>query len=389
MGIAEKGCAPPQGMSAGAVPEPIRIGRALRSSSWLPVRALGGVTLTEEVSETVSETFSIDGIDPLLFYGANDANLLLIEEAFQIKLNARGETIRITGDAVDVNRVLSLFESLSDLALKGKHPHRKDVLALIDRVKSDEAESAPELPAETVVVSTKKESVRPRTRGQKVYVGAVRRYDVVFAIGPAGTGKTYLAVAMAVAALRREEVRRIILARPAVEAGETLGFLPGDLKEKIDPYLRPIYDALYEMIPPLKLKRFIDEKVIEIVPLAYMRGRTLNNAYVILDEAQNTTTMQMKMFLTRLGVHSKAIITGDITQVDLPEQKVSGLIQIQHILSELPGVKFIYLTEKDVVRHPLVQDIIKAFDEFEKNEKSSGAATVTGRTRSTTLVQEE
>ncbi|MFQ6091840.1 MAG: PhoH family protein [bacterium] len=343
----------------------------------------------EEVSETVSETFSLNGIDPLLFYGANDAHLLLIEEAFETRIGARGETIRITGPPVEVNRVLALFEGLSDLVLRGKHPHKKDVLALIDIVKGDQEGKGPELVADTVVVSTKKECIRPRTRGQKLYVEAVKRYDVVFAIGPAGTGKTYLAVAMAVAALKREEVRRIILARPAVEAGETLGFLPGDLKEKIDPYLRPIYDALYDMVPPLKLKKLIDEKIIEIVPLAYMRGRTLNNAYVILDEAQNSTTMQMKMFLTRLGVHSKAIITGDITQVDLPEQKISGLIQIQHILSELPGAKFIYLTEKDVVRHPLVQEIIKAFEEFEKNRKAPETADVAGKVRSATLIHEE
>ena len=321
------------------------------------------------MSETITETFSLEGIDPLLFYGTNDSHLQLIEGAFRTKIAARGETVRITGNPSDVNRVLRVFEDLSDSVLKGKHPHKKDIKALIEMAKGDEEGKAPQFTADTIVVSTKKECVKPRSRGQKLYVEAVKQYDVVFAIGPAGTGKTYLAVAMAVAALKREEVRRIVLARPAVEAGETLGFLPGDLKEKIDPYLRPIYDALYEMIPPLKLKKLIDEKIIEIVPLAYMRGRTLNHAYVILDEAQNSTTLQMKMFLTRLGAHSKAIITGDITQVDLPEHKISGLIQIQHILSDLSGIKIIYLTEKDVVRHPLVQEIIKAFEEFEKNRK--------------------
>lgn len=340
------------------------------------------------MNETVSQTFSLDGIDPLLFYGTNDAHLLLIEEAFQTKIAARGDTIRITGNAADVNGVLCLFEHLAELVLKGKHPHKKDVKALIDTLLSDEKDETPDHVIDTIVVSTKKEYIRPRSRGQKLYVGAVKQHDVVFAIGPAGTGKTYLAVAMAVAALKKEEVRRIILARPAVEAGETLGFLPGDLKEKIDPYLRPIYDALYEMIPPLKLKKLIDEKIIEIVPLAYMRGRTLNNAYVILDEAQNSTIMQMKMFLTRLGVRSKAIITGDITQVDLPEHKISGLIQIQHILSELQGIKFIYLTEKDVVRHNLVQEIIKAFKEFEKNRQNSESAQSIEKVKDGTLAQE-
>ncbi|UCE19562.1 MAG: PhoH family protein [Gemmatimonadota bacterium] len=340
------------------------------------------------MSETISETFSLDGIDPLLFYGANDAHLLLIEEAFQTKIAARGDTIRITGNATDVMGVLCLFEHLSELVLKGKHLHKKDVKALIDMVRDNTGEESPDPATNTIVVSTKKECIRPRSRGQKLYVQAVKQYDVVFAIGPAGTGKTYLAVAMAVAALKKEDVRRIILARPAVEAGETLGFLPGDLKEKIDPYLRPIYDALYEMIPPLKLKKLIDEKIIEIVPLAYMRGRTLNNAYVILDEAQNSTLMQMKMFLTRLGVRSKAIITGDITQVDLPEHKISGLIQIQHILSELQGVKFIYLTEKDVVRHILVQEIIKAFKEYEQNRLNSDTAQSVEKVKDVTLAQE-
>lgn len=341
------------------------------------------------MSETITETFCLDGIDPLLFYGANDSHLEIIEEAFQAKIAARGETVRITGNPSDVNRVLHVFEDLSDTVLKGKHLHKKDILAFIEMAKCDEDGKPPQFVSDTIIVSTKKEFIKPRTRGQKLYVEAVKRHDVVFAIGPAGTGKTYLAVAMAVASLKREEVRRIVLARPAVEAGETLGFLPGDLMEKIDPYLRPIYDALYEMIPPLKLKKLIDDKIIEIVPLAYMRGRTLNHAYVILDEAQNSTTMQMKMFLTRLGARSKAIITGDITQVDLPEHKISGLIQIQHILSELRGIKIIYLTEKDVVRHPLVQEIIKAFEEFEKNKRTSEALSNQEKMGTETFDEEE
>ena len=341
------------------------------------------------MSETVTETFSIEGIDPLLFYGTNDAHLTLIEDAFQTKITARGETVRITGHPSNVGVTLQVLEDLSDTALKGKSIHKKDIQTLIETVKGNTEGRLLEHIADTILTSTRKERIKPRTWGQKRYVEAVRRHDVVFAIGPAGTGKTYLAVALAVAALKREEVRRIILARPAVEAGETLGFLPGDLKEKIDPYLRPIYDALYEMIPPLKLKKFIDDKIIEIVPLAYMRGRTLNHAYVILDEAQNSTIMQMKMFLTRLGTRSKAIITGDITQVDLPEHKISGLIQIQHILAELPGIKMVYLTEKDVVRHHLVQEIIKAFEEYEKNKQAPEPSNNREQIRISSLDDEE
>ncbi len=325
-------------------------------------------------SENDTEIFQLDGVDPLLFYGANDSHLSLIEEAFDVRIAARGETMRISGQPPEVRQVLHILEGLHEAVLKGKHPGQRDVSNLIEAAKGNHPPAAPPTEPDTIVVSTKKECIRPRTRGQKLYVEAIKQHDIVFAIGPAGTGKTYLAVAMAVAALKREEMRRIVLARPAVEAGETLGFLPGDLKEKIDPYLRPIYDALYEMIPPLKLKKLLDDNIIEIVPLAYMRGRTLNHAFVILDEAQNTTIMQMKMFLTRLGVHSKAIITGDITQVDLPEHKTSGLIQIQHILSELSGIEMIYLTEKDVVRHPLVEKIIRAFAEYEKNRRNADEA---------------
>lgn len=337
------------------------------------------------MNDTITETFSIEGIDPLLFYGTNDAHLKLIEEAFHTKISARGETVRITGLPTSVDDAVQVLEDLSDAVLKGKPLRNKDIQTLIETTKGSTEGKLLEHDVDTILTSTKKERIKPRTQGQKRYIESVRRHDVVFAIGPAGTGKTYLAVAVAVAALKREEVRRIVLARPAVEAGETLGFLPGDLKEKIDPYLRPIYDALYEMIPPLKLKRFIDERIIEIVPLAYMRGRTLNHAYVILDEAQNSTVMQMKMFLTRLGARSKAIITGDITQVDLPEHKISGLIQIQHILSELPGIRMVYLTEKDVVRHPLVQEIIKAFEEYEKNKQPSEPSDDGEKTRDTTI----
>ncbi|MGQ9854497.1 MAG: PhoH family protein, partial [Candidatus Oleimicrobiaceae bacterium] len=225
-----------------------------------------------------------------------------------------------------------------------------------------EAERRQPLP---VVLMAHRGPIRPRSEGQARYVRLVADSDIVFAIGPAGTGKTYLAVAMAVAHLQAREVERIILARPAVEAGESLGFLPGDLKEKVDPYLRPLYDALYDMLPAEKLRRYLEVGVIEIVPLAYMRGRTLNHAFVILDEAQNSTALQMKMFLTRLGVGSKAIVTGDITQIDLPASSESGLVQIQQVVRGIEGIAFAYLSEQDVVRHRLVRDIIRAYDNFQ------------------------
>jgi len=217
---------------------------------------------------------------------------------------------------------------------------------------------------DTIVLYTKKDVIKARTPGQINYINLARKNDICFAIGPAGTGKTYLAVAIAVSALKRGLVKKLILARPAVEAGESLGFLPGDFREKIDPYLRPLYDALDDMIPSEKLKAYIEKRIIEIVPLAYMRGRTLNNAYVILDEAQNSTTMQMKMFLTRLGGNSKSIVTGDITQIDLPAKQVSGLVQAKEILSKVEGVAFAYFDKSDVVRHKLVKDIIDAYENF-------------------------
>lgn len=313
--------------------------------------------------------FSLKGMDPLLFYGHNDANILLIENEFdQVKIMARGDEVTVDGLETEVEKVIRLFYDLSPLIKKGEVLNPKEILAAIEMVKSDGKKSPKGYSEDTILISNRREDIRPKTIGQYHYVEAMRNYDVVFAIGPAGTGKTYLAVAMAVAALMRRDVSRIVLARPAVEAGETLGFLPGDLKEKLDPYLRPIYDALYDMVPPDKLRRLIETNIIEIVPLAYMRGRTLNNAYVILDEAQNTTVSQMKMFLTRLGVNSKAIVTGDITQVDLPEKSSSGLIRVQSILAGVSGVKFVYLSERDVVRHKLVQEVIKAFEEYEAKQ---------------------
>ncbi|HZY10929.1 MAG TPA: PhoH family protein [Bacteroidota bacterium] len=310
--------------------------------------------------------------------GINDANLTIIENRFDAAITVRGENITFRGDQQQVEQLEKIFKELIYIMNKNGNLTTNDVETVIDLVtvngepalpKSITAQvGADEL--ETVVLFTRNGIIRARTPGQKEYVRQIKKNDIVFAIGPAGTGKTFLAVAMAVAALKNREIMKIILARPAVEAGESLGFLPGDLKEKVDPYLRPLYDALDDMIPPEKLKTYLERRVIEVVPLAYMRGRTLNNACVILDEAQNASSMQMKMFLTRLGANSKAIITGDITQIDLPVRTISGLVQIQEILQNIDGVKFCYFDRNDVVRHKLVKDIIDAYDKYHGNGKS-------------------
>ncbi|MCJ7498050.1 MAG: PhoH family protein [candidate division Zixibacteria bacterium] len=258
-----------------------------------------------------------------------------------------------------------MFHNLIAHLKKNKELSEKYLLYAISLVK-EEVSSINDLQVSTIVTSIfTKESIQPRTVKQRDYVRAMDQYDIVFSIGPAGTGKTYLAVAKAVAALKNKQVIRLVLVRPAVEAGENLGFLPGDIRAKVDPYLRPVYDALHDMLSAEKIRKLMELGIIEIVPLAFMRGRTLNSAYVILDEAQNTTVAQMKMFLTRLGVNSKAVITGDITQIDLEDKKASGLVQIQKILAGIEGIEFIYLSEKDVLRHKLVQDIIKAYDRYE------------------------
>jgi len=267
-----------------------------------------------------------------------------------------------------VGQVTRIFSDLVACARAKIIPGQEELSMAIDGVKANQGGLFVGLEFPHINVSTKKEVVRPKTPGQRDYVQAMAEYDVVFSIGPAGTGKTYLAVAMAVNALRQKAVTRIILVRPAVEAGESLGFLPGDLREKVDPYLKPLYDALYDMMPADRIRKFLDTGVIEIVPMAFMRGRTLNNSFVILDEAQNSTTSQMKMFLTRLGVNSKAVITGDITQVDLSDKGSSGLIQVQEILRDVEGIKFVYLTKQDVVRHKLVQEIIRAYENYEKDK---------------------
>ncbi|MCD6169979.1 MAG: PhoH family protein [Candidatus Latescibacteria bacterium] len=331
----------------------------------------------KELTKKISKRISIGDIDPIFLYGHHDCNLARLEERFGVKVIARGEHITFQGEDENVQRVSGLFSLLLERIHHGYDPNNLDLVSTLEcldsstsaQVDLDEKKrlSEPAVMSSSVILASNRKVIRTKTPGQQDYVMAIREYDVVFSIGPAGTGKTYLAVAMALAALKSKEVDRIILVRPAVEAGESLGFLPGDMENKVDPYLRPLYDALYDMLSTEKLRRLLDMRTIEIAPLAYMRGRTLNQSFVILDEAQNTTTNQMKMFLTRLGIGSKAVVNGDITQIDLPDPKASGLIQIQHILFGVKGIKFVYLTEKDVVRHRLVRDIIKAYDQRENS----------------------
>ncbi len=296
----------------------------------------------------------------------------IIESQFDAKIVARGDNLTLQGNEKELKKLEAVFNSLVTQIKKNKELSEKYLLYTISLVKEREGRALDDLETSTLVTSiVTKESIQPRTVGQREYVRAMAEYDIVFSIGPAGTGKTYLAVAKAVASLKSKEVNRLVLVRPAVEAGESLGFLPGDIRAKVDPYLRPVYDALHDMLAAEKIRKLMELGIIEIVPLAFMRGRTLNNAYVILDEGQNTTVAQMKMFLTRLGVNSRAIITGDITQIDLVDRKASGLVKIQRILSGIEGIKFVYLTEKDVVRHKLVQDIIKAYEIYEAEKEEN------------------
>ena len=311
----------------------------------------------------MEKVIEIKTIDPTALLGIGDANIKLIEQSIPAKIIARGEQIKLQGKESDVLRASEiLLEMMQTLSSRGDL-NKKDVQQLIALSNSNTNQSFDTNQiSDSIIYFGKNGSVSPKTEGQHRYVKMVKNNDVVFSIGPAGTGKTYLSVAFALAALDANEVDRIILCRPAVEAGESLGFLPGDLKEKVDPYLAPLYDSLHTLYSESKLSQLLKNKTIEVVPLAYMRGRTLNSSYMILDEAQNATPLQMKMFLTRLGVGSRSIITGDITQVDLQNPKESGLLQASEILSGVEGIGFVRLDEKDVVRHPLVMKIIKAYD---------------------------
>jgi phosphate starvation-inducible PhoH-like protein len=312
-----------------------------------------------------------DNDEATALLGQYNRNLKEIEKSFAAHVLARGESIRIEGESSEVEKVRALFDKLLDLVQHRHYPTVADIRYLIEQIKAGVAVDG--VLSDIVRVTHWGEEIRAKTVGQHRYVQAVRGHDVTFAIGPAGTGKTYLAVAMAIDYLKRENVKRIILTRPAVEAGEELGFLPGDIQAKVSPYLRPLYDAIFDMIPVSEFEKLIEYGRIEMAPLAFMRGRTLNNCFVILDEAQNTTSTQMKMFLTRLGFHSKAIITGDITQVDL-EEHTSGLIAVQEILAGIEGISFIYLDKGDVVRHPLVARIIEAYERRDLAARKSGSS---------------
>jgi phosphate starvation-inducible PhoH-like protein len=318
----------------------------------------------DEQSETREHRLTFEDIElSRQLFGDQNRNLQRIALALDVRINTRGNTALIQGDPIDADLARSLLNQLYELLESGYPIYPNDIDYAIGILSKDERARLKEIFLDTVFITAKKRHITPKSRNQKNYIDAIRRFDIVFGIGPAGTGKTYLAMAMAVSALNKGEVNRIILTRPAVEAGEALGFLPGDLAEKVDPYLRPLYDALHDMMRFEKASGLMQQGVIEVAPLAFMRGRTLNDAFVILDEAQNTTSEQMKMFLTRIGFNSKAVITGDVTQIDLPANRPSGLVEARQVLEGIPDIGFVFFSKIDVVRHRLVQEIIRAYEE--------------------------
>ena len=302
-------------------------------------------------------------------FGEHNSNLKRIADAIDITIHAKGNTVVVQGDRVAASLAQNILNQLYNLLKDGYPVYPNDVDYAVKVLCEDDRTRLKDIFLDTVYITSKKQSITPKSRTQKEYIDAIRKYDMVFGIGPAGTGKTYLSMAMAVSALSKGEVGRIILTRPAIEAGEALGFLPGDLAEKISPYLRPLYDALHDMMRFEKVSNLMEQGIIEVAPLAFMRGRTLNDAFIILDEAQNTTSEQMKMFLTRIGFNSKAVITGDITQTDLPDNKPSGLIETKDILQGINGIKFVFFSKTDVVRHRLVQEIIKAYEDLDASRQ--------------------
>ncbi len=314
-----------------------------------------------ESAERVQHRLDIEGADHLLLGGVNDGNLLELARLSGARVVLRNNHLLLSGTVSAVERARPVAQHMVDLARRGDPFSSDDVVRFVDTVAAQTDALPTEIERYRIVVPGAKRAIVPKSEGQKRYLEAIAENDIVVGIGPAGTGKTYLAVAMAVDALLRKRVSRIILARPAVEAGENLGFLPGDVQDKVDPYLRPLYDALEDMIPGERMRRALETRTIEIAPLAYMRGRTLQDAFVILDEAQNATTLQMKMFLTRLGLNSKAVITGDKTQIDLPRREDSGLLEVEAVLKNIDGIAFVYMQPTDVIRHRLVKDIIRAY----------------------------
>ena len=302
-------------------------------------------------------------------FGERNNTLQKIAKSTDVTINARGNTVFITGDEIAAALAGNVLNQLYNLLKEGYPIHPNDIDFAVSVLSGNDRVNLKEIFLDRVYITSKKSAVTPKSLAQKEYIDAIRKYDIVFGIGPAGTGKTYLAMAMAVSALSKGIVSRIILTRPAVEAGESLGFLPGDLAEKVDPYLRPLYDALHDMMRFEKVAAMMQKGIIEVAPIAFMRGRTLNDSFIILDEAQNTTSEQMKMFLTRIGFNSKAVITGDITQIDLPTDRTSGLIESKNILQGINGIQFVFFSKRDVVRHKLVQEIIRAYEELEADKQ--------------------
>ncbi|MCC0629941.1 PhoH family protein [Clostridioides sp. ES-S-0108-01] len=334
------------------------------TTNKIKLKILGGL-----IQLIIQKKFTIaDGNFERELFGNFDENVKLIEKTLNIDVILREGNIILIGEEKNVDSALKLMNELHQTVSNGKHLDKQSISYSLSLLLEGSEQKIKELEG-TIVITQRGKAVQPKTLGQKEYIKLIENNDITFGVGPAGTGKTYLAVAMAVKAFKRDEVSRIILTRPAVEAGESLGFLPGDLKDKVDPYLRPLYDALFEMLGADKFNKYLERGTIEVAPLAFMRGRTLDNSFIILDEAQNTTSEQMKMFLTRLGFGSKAVVTGDVTQTDLPQNKKSGLIQATEILKGVPGIGSIMLTDRDVVRHELVQRIIRAYEKHNKREE--------------------
>ncbi len=318
----------------------------------------------------IEQSFSIDRMEHAVsLFGSFDENIKIIEKEFSVAVISRGSEMKIKGEEENVDKAKRAITNLLRMINKGEVINEQNLRYVISLVKDGKDDKLSSLGSDCICISAKGKPIKAKTLGQKKYVDAIKNNTIVIGVGPAGTGKTYLAVALAVSAFRAKQVNRIILTRPAVEAGEKLGFLPGDLQQKVDPYLRPLYDALFDMLGPENFQKYQERGNIEVAPLAYMRGRTLDDSFIILDEAQNTTKEQMKMFLTRLGFGSKIVVTGDITQIDLPEGKKSGLVDVIRILKNVDDIETVCFSDKDVVRHKLVQDIIKAYDKFEEAKK--------------------
>ena len=323
------------------------------------------------MENNIEKSLQVDKIEQIInVFGQFDENIKHIEQTLNVKIINRDTELKVTGKKENVAQAEKVLTNLIALSARGETINEQNVRYMMSMVEEGQEEKIQELSKDCICVTAKGKPIKPKTVGQKKYIDAIKNNAVVLGVGPAGTGKTYLAVAMAVTAFRKKEVNRIILTRPAVEAGEKLGFLPGDLQHKVDPYLRPLYDGLFDMLGAETYQSYLEKGMIEVAPLAYMRGRTLDESFIILDEAQNTTPEQMKMFLTRIGFGSKAIITGDITQIDLPGTKKSGLKEAIKILKNIEGIAFSYLTAKDVVRHALVQEIIKAYEKYEESSTS-------------------